>query len=83
MRQADLGRIGFNVSHKLIQVLGRKVVARHDHHGATGGTPHRLEIVHRVIGKAFVHGLVGCMADVDHQQGVTIRLGTGYLGCTN
>ena len=83
MREADFVAIGFHVGHKLVQVFGREFVARHDHHGAAGGPANRLEIVHRVVGQTFVHGHVGGVADVDHQQGVSIGFGAGHFGRAN
>ena len=83
MRQADFAAVGFHVGHELVQVFGRELVARHDHHGAAGGPANRLKIVHRVVRQAFVHGHIGGVADVDHQQGVAIGFGAGHFGRAN
>ena len=83
MGQADFRAIGFDVVDKLLQVFGRKFVARGNQHRATGGAANGLEIVHRVVRQAFVHRRVGGMAHMDHQQGVAIGLGAGHFGGTD
>ena len=72
----DLAGIGFREGQKLLQILGRKVLAQDDVMGGEGERADGLEALDRIIGGAGVErGARDMRRDVMHEHGVTVGRG--------